>query len=253
MRDQAFLEGSSNLFRTEPADWLKASCVMGGQISGSLSSLRSSCDTPFQKYDMNGEQGAKTTVRLPGGQLKTLRTTAQMHSEMRAIEWMIDQGHWTVYLGNVVWIDGSSVTPEQFSTKEPHCGYCSLFLIAAGLPVCTPTCGNHQLASRFSYKLPVALEISPHFIARVLDSGCYCGFPTLKRLLNEFIQVPSEKWLLSIYDLAYVSDHSYVMRDPSLLIVDWSALVEMHKREVIYLAWKVIFKLLMDSNNKGGQ
>ncbi len=64
------------------------------------------------------------------------------------------------------------------------------------------------------------------------------------------MRVPPDRWILNIFDLAYVDDHTYVRRDDNLLIVDWALLIDMHKREVIYLAWKVIFEQLMLTNKE---
>lgn len=219
------------------------------QVAQSLNSLRNDCEVEFKPYNMQGAKSATTKVTLPGPIVREFKTTDQMHSEMRAIEKMIEEGHWSVYLGHVVWAsDNSSVKLEQFSTTEPHCGFCTIFLIAAGLPLGKPTRGNHQLAGRLSYQLPYELETSPHFMARVLDGGCYCGFPALKRVLNAFINVPAKEWLLGIGGAAYVNDVSYTKHDKNLLVVDWFDLVEMHKREVIYLAWKVIYEQILLTN-----
>src|SRR6185437_7412670 len=235
IRDEMLEDDPAAFFRTSAGpETTQGVCLASGGIQNSLNSLRSGCSAPFKLYNMEGAKSAHTTVTLPDGNQFDFTTTNQMHSEMKAIEWMIDNGFWRVYLGHVVWThDGTSVTLAQFSTTEPHCGFCTVFLIAAGLPVGRPTRGNHKLASRLNYQLPVELEISPHFIARVLDSGCYCGFPALKRLLNVFMRVPADRWILNIFDLAYVDDHTYVHRDDNLLIVDWALLIDMHKREVI--------------------
>ena len=250
LRDHTLSQSRTNLFHTSSVpETLKGGCMVATQVSQSLDWLRDHCGKELKEYDMDGAKSATTTVKLPNGQTKTCRTTNQMHSEMVAISWMIENGYWVVYLGHVVWASNNSkVTIQQFSTTEPHCGFCTVFLIAAGLPIGVPTNGNYQLASRLAYQLPIELEISPHFIARVLDKGCYCGFPALKRVLNAFIKVSPDKWLLSIYDLAFVDDKSYVARNSDLIIVDWNQLVEAHKREVIYLAWKVIYQQLMQSN-----
>jgi hypothetical protein len=250
-QDQVLRERRGNLFRTSSSpQTVQGSCLVSAQVSQSLDWLRDHCGKELKAYDMDGAKSATTTVRLPNGETKTCRTTAQMHSEMVAINWMIENGHWTVYLGLVVWADGQRITLQQFSTTEPHCGFCTVFLIAAGLPLGVPTYGNYQLASRLAYQLPVELEISPHFIARVLDRGCYCGFPALKRLLNAFINLPPNAWILSIYDWAFADDYSYVQQNNNLTIVGWNQLVEMHKREIIYQAWKLIFQMLMQTNKE---
>jgi hypothetical protein len=249
-----FSEEPSSFFHTKVSATQKGATLCKAGISTSLKSLRGRCKTRFAPYDMNGAKSATTTVTLPDGQKKIFKTSNQMHSEMLAIQWMLNNEHWTVYLGSVIWAhDHSEVSLSEFKTTQPHCGFCTLFLLAAGLPVGTPTYGNYQLASRLAYQLPYELETSPHFIAKVLDKGCYCGFPALKRLLNAFMQCPADQWLLSIHGLAYVDDHTYVALNTKLLVVDWDTLVEMYKREVIYLAWKVIYEQIMLTNKEGSK
>lgn len=239
-----------NVFQTIPnPQTVSGAVLVAPQVSQSLNWHRDSCSIAFQPYNMKGAQSATTTVTLRDGQAKVFRTTDQMHSEMCAIQWMMENGHWGLLAGFMVWIsDGSAITHAQFSTTEPHCGFCTIFLLAARLPVGTPTCGNHKLASRLAYQLPYDLETNPHFMARVLDKGCYAGFPALKRVLNAFINVPAKQWVLSIKGLAYVDDVSYIDADCGLMVVDWYELVGMHKREVVYLAWKVIFEQIMLTN-----
>lgn len=226
--------------------------LQSGSIQNSLNFLRSSCTTQFQPYNMEGSQSASTTVVLCDGTKKSFKTNQLMHSEMAAIKWMLEEKHWTVFVGLVVWThNGEKVTLQQFQTEEPHCGFCTLFLIAAGLPVGKPTRGNFKLASRCAFILPPELEISPHFIARVLDNGKYCGFAALKRVLNAFVKVPAERWVLSIGGLAYVDDNCYVgIPDPQLLVVDWYVLAEQHDRKIIYLVWKVIYEQLVKTNKE---
>jgi hypothetical protein len=249
---------TTDLFVTSPSkETLIGSSRVAAEVSKSLTSLRDSCGKKFVAYDLTGYRGAKTTVKLPDGITKVFKTTDLQHSEMMAIDWMIENGHWTVFLGTVQWEDGSPVTPEQFSTDVPHCGFCTIFLIAAMLPISIPTCGNHKHASRLSYQLPHALEVSPHFIARVLDGGCYSGFSALKRVLNAFVKESSDKWLLSIGTLAYVNDLGYISQESALKsglkVVDWYALARMHKREVIWCAWKVVYENIKNTNDEGAK
>lgn len=201
-----------NIFQTSPSSQTVGGSVrVASQISESLEWHRSNSAVRFKPYDMKGAKSATTIVTLPTGVEKTFRTTDQMHSEMRATEWMLDNGHWRLQEGYMVWAsNGAAIKPEEFQTTEPHCGFCMIMLLAAGLPVGKPTRGNHKLASRLAYRLPVELETDPCFIARVLDKGSYCGFPALKRVLNAFVTVPANQWVLSIYNLAYVDDDSYI-------------------------------------------
>jgi hypothetical protein len=219
------------------------------QVVQSLESLRRSCGSAFAAYNMDGALSAKSTVTLKQGTTRQFTTTDQMHSEMVAIDRMLSEDIWTVYLGHVVWKDDHSpITAQQFTTTEPHCGFCTIFLIAAGLPVTTPTYGNHKLASRLSYMLPVALEVSPHFMAKVLDKGCYCGFPAVKRVLNTFVKLDSKAWILSIGGAAYADEVGYTNPADGLTVLEWFDLVNETKREVIYQMWKIIFEQIMLTN-----
>lgn len=243
---------SGFLRTTRSTETMQGAAIMSASIQQSLNGLREDCDTEFKTYNMQGAQSATTIVTMKDTTTRTFTTTNQQHSEMVAIEWMLDNGYWSVYLGVIVWSDDfSSVTAAQFQTSQPHCGFCTIMLLAAQLPLSTPTCGNHKLASRLSYQIPVQLEVSPHFIARVLDRGCYCGFPALKRLLNVFVKAPANEWLLSIYHGACCDDYTYTARDNSKVIIEWEDLVEMSKREVIYLSWKIIFENIMLTNKEG--
>jgi hypothetical protein len=239
-------------FNTRPCQAVtEEKTLVAPQVAQSLHSLRHNCGTKFVAYDMDGAQSAHTVVTLKNHQTRSFSTTDLMHSEMVAINKMIEEKIWTVYLGQVVWADdGASITSQQFTTTEPHCGFCTLFLIAAGLPVTKPTYGNYKLAGRLAYILPIDLEVSPHFMARVLDSGCYCGFPAVKRLLNIFVQLPPERWVLSIGRAAYVNDVSYTTPTEGIAVVEWFNLVNDAKREVIYQIWKVIYEQILQTNKQ---
>ncbi len=220
-------------------------------INNSLDCLRGHSGKTFKDYDMKGAKSATTTVTLRDGTKKVFKTIDQMHSEMLAIDWMLTNGYWTLYLGLVLWADDhSKIGPANFRTTQPHCGFCTVFLLAAGLPVGTPTYGNHQLASRLSYQLPTLLFSSPHYIARVLDNGCYCGFPALKRVLNALVNVEAEQWVLSVYGWAYVDDKTYVQPDSGKMIVQWAELLEWKRGEIIYFAWKVIYERIKVTNSE---
>lgn len=251
-RQEAVRVSGQPLFQTRQNAYTnQGTARVGTSVAQSLNFLRDDSDAAFHAYNMDGAQSACTTVKKRNGQVKEFKTQNQMHSEMRAIDWMLEQGEWTLYLGLVLWKDDlSPIATTHFHTTEPHCGFCTIFLLAAGLPVGKPTCGNHKLASRLNYQLPVSMEISPHYIARVLDKGCYCGFPALKRVLNAFIGTPASKWVLSIDGLAYVDDHTYIPPDSGLLVIDWFELVKQHNREVIYLAWKVIYEQIQATNKQ---
>lgn len=100
-----------------------------------------------EQYEMKGSQSATTHVKLRDGETLEFKTKDLMHSEMVAINWMIENGHWTLLCGTVVWNDGAEITAYQFETREPHCGFCTFFLNALDLPLSTPTYGLSKYAS----------------------------------------------------------------------------------------------------------
>jgi len=207
----------------------------------SLNELRNGCGVQFEDYDMNGEQSATTTVLLPNTTEKSFRTTNLMHSEMMAINWMIDKGHWVVSGdGRVVWADGKAITRDQFKTAQPHCGFCTVFLIAAGLPVTKPTRGNFQVAARLAYQLPVELEVSAALLARMAG-----GFAVLKHLLNGL--KGDRAWVLRVGGQCY--DENGLAQVPfGVTIVDWSTLENEPKRNTIYQLWKVVYWQILETN-----
>jgi len=213
-----------------------------GSVDFSIASFCDRYDKDTTEYDMEGAKSAKTTVTLRDGQKRIFKTKNQMHSEMVAIEKMIEEGYWGLLLGTAVWIDGHKITADQFQTTEPHCGFCTFFLSALNLPLTTPTYGRFQLASRLSYQLPVALEIDPRFLARVLDSGSYSGFHMIKRMLNGFVPLKSSDWVLKI-ESALIDDNGYALENPQQHQISWDVLLQ-GKREVLYAIWKNIFEVL---------
>lgn|GEM_PF-2890381 len=224
----------------------------GPSLMKSFTSLREPFKKKIVKYDMKGARSARTTVTFPNKTQRKFKTTDLMHSEMVAIEKMLEEGHWKIFLGIITWKDGSTITAEQFSTSEPHCGFCTLFLAALKLPITTPTYGNYQYASQLRYQLPVDLEINPWFMARILDSGCYCGFHMIKRVLNIYVNVPAKDWVLNIKNLAWVDDNSYTTYNPVKFQIFWDDLVNQHNRLVLWEVWKFIFAKLLE-NNKSSQ
>jgi hypothetical protein len=226
-------------------------CLSEPDINGSLTSLRSSCTTSFAPYDMEGAKSATTTVHLRDGTKKVFKTTDQMHSEMCAIDWMISEGHWVVFLGTVIWAsDYSKVTSAQFVTTEPHCGFCTVFLIAAGLPLGRPTCGNHQLASRLNYQLPFALMTCPFFMSKVLGAGHYHSFPEIKQILNAFYNEDPDTWLLEIGWGIMFNDKGFAFETGGRAVVKWSDLVNYKNAEILFRVWVVVYEQILKTNKE---
>lgn len=237
-------EDKKNQFNSSGSAVDKNFTLHSSLIKTSISSLCDAYDADTKPYDMKGSKSATTTVTLRDNTQLKFRTKNQMHSEMVAIEYMLEIGEWIVDLGVIVWCDGTPITAEQFSTTEPHCGFCTFFLSALWLPLTTPTYGRFQLASRLSYQLPIELEINPCFMARILDRGSYCGFHMIKKILNGFVPLKPSNWVLNIKDLALVDDNSYIGESSGRHIISWDDLVNQSKREVLYAIWKLIYDLL---------
>jgi len=199
-------------------------------------------DENTKEYNLKGSLSACTTVQLRDGEKRVFKTTDLMHSEMLAIDKMIEERHWHLYCGRVVWIDGREIEPHQFTTVEPHCGFCTFFLSVLDLPLTNPTYGLSKLASRLSYKLPVELETNVHFLARVLDSGRFVGFEKIKRILNGFVPLKSSEWVLKINSVL-IDDNGYASEKPELHQISFDVLLE-GNREVLYQIWKYIFGVL---------
>ncbi len=222
-------------------EMVQPATLSGAHTALTLNELRNGCGAQFEDYDMNGEQGATTTVMLPTMTERKFKTTNLMHSEMVAINWMIDKGHWTVSAnGHVVWADGKAITRDQFKTAQPHCGFCTVFLIAAGLPVTKPTRGNFQVAARLAYQLPVELEVSAPLLARMAG-----GYSVLKHLLNGLSS--ETRWVLRVGGQCY--DENGLAQVPfGVTIVDWSTLENEPKRDTIYQLWKVVYWQILETN-----
>jgi hypothetical protein len=74
-----------------------------------------------------------------------------MHSEMGALEAMLEKRY--KFSGGVICRkkDDEQATKEVYSTTEPHCGFCTLFLQLLGLPLGKPTKGRYGYASHNNY------------------------------------------------------------------------------------------------------
>lgn len=223
---------------------------MRGDTDTSLAKIRAEVPKSFEVYSMKGKQKATTTVTLKNGTKKKFSTTTNMHSEMTATEWMLANGHWTLFLGMIVWADDwSGVTSAQFATGEPHCGFCTLMLQVLGLPLGTPTRGNYNLAGNFNYPLPAAVRESPYVMARVLDHGSYSGFHRIKRLLDKLISVPSDQWVLSIFGWAYVNENGYVGNPQGYLVLTWADIVRHENGRLLAELWRFVFQSIYATNN----
>lgn len=197
----------------------------------------------FEVYAMLGAMKASTTVRLPGNIEKSFQTRDNMHSEMAALEYMLDEGLWRLYLGFVVDAESNAIKPEDFRTVEPHCGFCTVILTVLGLPLGKATRGNYNLATNCNYPLPEQVRKDPHVLARLLG-GSYCAFSDVKRLLNSFVN--DKRWMLQIMDGVVVDDDHYTSPEPDDLVICWDQIVK--NEDVLSSLWAHIFKGIYQMN-----
>jgi hypothetical protein len=114
-------------------------------IDGSIKQIFDEIED-FHEYDMEGSQQAETRWEK-----KTYTTKLNMHSEMGALEAMLEKRY--KFSGGVICRkkDDEQATKEVYSTTEPHCGFCTLFLQLMGLPLSKPTKGRYGYASHNNY------------------------------------------------------------------------------------------------------
>lgn len=222
---------------------------------GSLETIRSDTirkhkKAKFHPYNMQGAQKATTKVTLRNGTVKSFSTKDNMHSEMAAIQWMLDNGFWVLYLGNIIWSDNlSPVSSDEFQTTEPHCGFCSVMLAILGLPLSKPTKGNYNMACNFNYPLPKIIKEDPYVLARLLSGNSYCGFNKIKAILNSLVNIEKDKWVLSIQNLAFVNENHYVDPQQGVLTLDWLDVIKQSNGEVLNQIWRLVFECLYKTND----
>lgn len=223
-------------------------------LSLSLEAMRETSPAQFSCYNMEGAKSASTTVRLRNGQEKIFVTADQMHSEMCAIQYMLDQGEWFLLAGNLLWChNGTTITVNEFHTTEPHCGFCTIFLLAAGLPVGRPTYGNHQLAGRHNYQLPRQLMRSPEYLCRVIGNNQYRSYTVIKVLLNAFCNMPPDSWVLEFQTGCYADDTDTYVELNGRTVVLLSDVIASDDARLIWLIWVEVYKLIAVSNKEGAK
>lgn len=119
-------------------------------------------------------QSAKTTTRWTDEngalQEESYVTTGGKHSEMVALEDMLDNGLWILRAdGLVTTADGSEVAKANFKTPLPHCAFCTVMLTVLGLPRTIPTKGSHLKGANAEYPLPRDVEGSEAVLRAILD------------------------------------------------------------------------------------
>jgi hypothetical protein len=228
-----------------PATATVALASHASSTSTSISLIQDAISNPITKYSMGGSMAATTTVTQPNGTERSFTTSsANMHSEMVALKYMLETGGWVLSLGAVQWAhDGSKIAPSQFKTAEPHCGFCTVMLEVLGLPLGKPTKGNYNLACNFNYPLPPAVKEDPYVLARVLGRS-YCAFDRIKSVLNSFVSGESETWVLKIMDGVTVNDHHYATPTQEL-VHTWQKALE---KGQVNQVWEMVFKSIYSCN-----
>ncbi|KRE88304.1 hypothetical protein ASG87_06720 [Frateuria sp. Soil773] len=200
-----------------------------------------------------GTKGAKTTVRWPGGEkaLTTGQTQGQMHSEMEAVKFMLDQGHWIMVNGEIFTKAGGRVAPTDFVTGEMHCGWCTLFLQLLGLPLGSPSDGNFKLAINLLYPLPAQVRNSPHVMFKLVfggedDSVKSNRILNLKLVFDKFMTIPCTHWYIKDFSGMCIASDTSSARfvDPSGLGADACIFTWDHlfgSAELLDSIWKHIY------------
>lgn len=202
----------------------------------------------FHPYNMKGAQKATTTVRCNDGRQRTFKTTANMHSEMMALNHMLETNQWRLVLGAVIKADLTDVGPQDFQTTEPHCGFCTVMLRVLHLPLTKPTRGNYNYAVNFNYPLPALVKSDPYVLARVLDEEHYASFNKIKALLNSFVETNPDEWILNISNFAFVNDDHYVDGDDWETQLAWDEVVAKDGGGLLNAIWAHVFKCIYETN-----
>jgi hypothetical protein len=227
---------------------------MAASAVASVDKVRTSTDKQkFVPYNMDGGMSATTVVKLPNQTSKSFTTKDNMHSEMCALNFMLENEYWHVLYGMIVNGNGQPIGAGEFSTSEPHCGFCTITLTVLGLPLTKPTSGNHKMACNGTYPIPAKLFNDPQFIVRFIHNGCF-EYYMLKRLLNPFVNKKSAEWLLKVNDFLLVSDNAPVV----LEFLDKDIFNNIHvydlgkfmgDPEIVKSIWQFITTALYQSNN----
>lgn len=240
------------------------SCSYKSDASTSIAEIHHDIGN-IQPYVLGGKgvkkQNACTKVKWSGGEksLTTGKTTAQMHSEMEAVKFMLDNGHWVIINGEIFTSSYNQVGADEFSTEEMHCGWCTLFLQILNLPLCRPSDGNFNLACNLGYPLPEQIKNSPHvmykFIFYKSDDDILSGrMIRMKLLFDKILKIPSNSWFLQDFNGLYIGtigtsakyflDSELPERAPKLT---WEFLFDYDGGAVRDVLWNFIFKVIYEN------
>lgn len=229
-----------------------------GQITTSLQTIYAQvqAQTPLVPYTTSSKQSATTTVIDNEGKSDPYETTGNMHSEMVALQAMFNSKQWVIY-GNVVTTPNGPVSPGNFTTNLPHCGFCTISLQVLGLPLCKPTCGNYNYAGNFSYPIPSQMKLDPRVISSYISIASRGNnqLPLFKQVLNCFFNNAALDWVLQfnpnlIYDDAGIVPAGGV---GNRLIIDWANdIVGYTSYDICQMIWTQIWSCLYEINTRCG-
>lgn len=199
-------------------------------------------DRGLHEYQMNGEQEAETTV-THGGQTWKFHTTHNMHSEMVAINHMLEQGYWQLVHGRLLHSDGNAITGADFGTTAPHCGHCTVTLGVLGLPHSSPSKGRFNLAGNFEYPLPPKVENDPMVLTRYRHQDVF-RWPLFKSDIDHMVNI-DRGWALKVNDLTFVDPAGNFVDQiqddiPVLSTSEWS-----EHRWVKKVMWRQIWECIV--------
>jgi hypothetical protein len=243
----------------------------GSATRTAINGVRRSIAKPLIKYTMTttstvdpkraksapekgkSNQSAITVVKFRGSRGKvtteSYTTTLQQHSEMVALEAGLDSERFRLVDGQVRLPDRTPVPASAFQTELPHCGFCTIILQAAGLPLSKPTAGNGTMACNFNYPLPERLRTSAAFYARLLgESTGADGWGALKKLLNAFIG--GGVWVLQAEGRS-VADPEASAGDG--FIIRWEEVVARDHGELLKQLWAHICQAIYETNKTAGR
>lgn len=209
-------------------------------------------------YNMQGAQQATTTVATAAGP-QVFTTTDNMHSEMVALQYMLQSNQWIVQNGAVRIPQPHAaapipVPPANFVTTQPHCGYCTIALSLLNLPLTAPTRGNYNLAANYNYPLAEPLVVDPNVLAWYWDrASIIAGTPAgvvVKRILNAMMNQDAASWVLSITTangIGYFADAGQVAGPGGNAVFDWSLVPQ---GGYLGMIWSRIWECLYQVNNE---
>lgn len=182
-------------------------------------------------YGTGGEGKASTRVDWEG-RCDHFETQDQMHSEMRALRYMLRHNTWQLTNdGQVKGAEGEEITTWNYSTNLTHCRFCTVMLHLLGLPIKSKyaTKGNYKKAGELNYQLPEEVRNSPVVLGRLLTGHSPPDYRdeclvTVKKALNSLLKAPrNEEWVLQVGD-QYVTNKTVHANSRDKEELEWTEL-----------------------------